>query len=359
MTDPRPMAPGAPSALDRAAPAAGDATAPAPARPAPPPRDRIVVIGRRRAGKTIYLARLYEALWQGCTLVDGRIPAPGEPIDERLKGDRRRVVEMTCRATSGAAHTQFMRVIEELHAGRWPAATLGSSYAELLVTYAGRERLLTALDYPGEVFRKAFMHDSGDPDAAELLAAIDRAAAAIFLIDPAVVAAGGEEAHEDTFGLTQAASRIRQSPGGERVPIAVVLTKTDLNRALLREAGGVREFTRRHFGQMFRSLESASVFASVAVRIAENALGKSVPRADRPAENVVEPLRYCFEMMDAGADQARIREAQRLMQESQWRAAQNEKAESARTTNAWVIFTVAVALLFAVVGVVTWFAVKG
>ena len=73
----------------------------------------------------------------------------------------------------------------------------------------------------------------------------------------------------------------------------------------------------------------------------------------------MEPLRYCFEMMDAGADQARIREAQRLVQESQWRAAQNEKAERARTTNAWVIFTVAVALLFAVVGVVTWFAVKG
>jgi hypothetical protein len=341
-----------------AAPAAGDAVAAAPARPAPPVRDRIVVIGRRRAGKTIFLARLYESLWQGCTLIDGRIPVRGEPIDERARSDRRRVVEMTCRATSGAAHTQFMRVIEELRAGRWPAATLGSSYAELLVTYAGRERLLTALDYPGEVFRKAFMHDSRDPDAVELLAAIDRAAAAIFLIDPAVVAAGGEEAQEDTFGLTQAASRIRQSHGGERVPIAVVLTKTDLNRALLREAGGVREFMRRHFGQMFRTVANASVFASVAVRMSENALGRGVPRAEFPAENVVEPLRYCFEMMDAGADQERIREAQRLAQEAHWRAAQNEKTEKARTTNAWVIFTVAVVLLFTVVGVVTWFAVR-
>jgi len=359
MGDPRLPSGEAPGTVGPPPPPSAESPAPIAVRAQPAVRDRIVVIGRRRAGKTIYLARLYEALWQGCTLVDGRIPAPDEPIDERVKGDRRRVAEMTCRATSGAAHTQFMRVIEELHAGRWPAATLGSSYAELLVTYAGRERLLTALDYPGEVFRKAFMHDSDDPDAVELLAAIDRAAAAIFLIDPAVVAEGGAEAHEDTFGLTQAASRIRQSPGGERVPIAVVLTKTDVNRALLREAGGVREFTRRHFGQMFRSLESASVFASAAVRVAENALGKSVPRAERAAENVVEPLRYCFEMMDAGADQARIREAQRLAQESQWRAAQNDKAEKARTTNAWTIFIVAMVLLFAVVGVVTWVAVQG
>ncbi|MFN5496981.1 MAG: hypothetical protein ACK5C3_10470 [bacterium] len=107
---------------------------------AAPRRDRIVVIGRRRAGKTIYLARLYEALWQGCRLVDGRMLG----ADESPNG--RRVVEMSCRATSGAAHTQFMKVIEELRAGRWPAATVGTSYAELIVTYGGRERVLTALD---------------------------------------------------------------------------------------------------------------------------------------------------------------------------------------------------------------------
>jgi hypothetical protein len=316
-------------------------------------RDRIVVIGRRRAGKTIYLARLYEALWQGCTLVDGRVPAPGESTAGR------KVVEISCRATSGASHTQFMKVIEELRAGRWPAATVGNSYAELIVNYGGRERMLTALDYPGEVFRKAFMSDSDDPDARELLAAIDRAAAAIFLIDPAVVAAGGDESHEDTFGLTQAAARIRGGLDGASVPIAVVLTKSDVNKAFLRESGGVREFAHRHFGQMFRSIERTAVFASVAVRVAENALGRTVPRAEKPAENVVEPLRYCFEMMEVTASEARIREAKRLQAEAQQLAVRGEAEERRRSTNAWIVFIVAVVLLLAAVGIGTWMLVAG
>ena len=317
----------------------------------PPQRDRIVVIGRRRAGKTIYLARLYEALWQGCKLVDGKVLVPGEPTEGRS------VVEISCRATSGAAHTQFMKVVEELRGGRWPAATVGNSYAELVVTYGGRERVLTALDYPGEVFRKAFMNDSEDPDAVELLAAIDRAAAAIFLIDPAVVASGGEDSFEDTFGLTQAAARIRSGADGADVPIAVVFTKSDTNRAFLREAGGVREFASKHFGQMFRSLERTAVFATAAVRVADNGLGRSMPRAERPAENVVEPLRYCFEMMDASADQARVRESKRLRRQADAIAAMKEDSEKQRTTNSWVIFTIAVIVLFAVVGIVTWFTV--
>jgi len=319
---------------------------------APPRRDRIVVIGRRRAGKTIYLARLYEALWQGCKLIDGRMLGADEPPNGR------RVVEMSCRATSGAAHTQFMTVIEELRAGRWPSATVGNSYAELIVTYGGRERVLTALDYPGEVFRKAFMNDSDDPDALELLAAIDRAAAAIFLIDPAVVAAGGAESHEDTFGLTQAAARIRSGVDGATVPIAVVLTKTDANKALLREAGGVREFAHRHFGQMFKSLERTSVFASAAVRVTENALGKPMPRAEKPGENIVEPLRYCFEMMQASAASNQAREAQRIRAEAAATVVRTEVEEQRESTKSWTVFIIAMVMLFGLVGVVTWLALS-
>lgn len=315
-------------------------------------RDRIVVIGRRRAGKTIYLARLYEALWQGCTLVDGRVPAPGESTAGR------KVVEISCRATSGASHTQFMKVIEELRAGRWPAATVGNSYAELIVNYGGRERMLTALDYPGEVFRKAFLEDSSEPDARELLAAIDRAAAVIFLIDPAVVAAGDAESHEDTFGLTQAAARVRASVDGKDVPIAVVLTKSDVNKTLLREAGGVREFARTHFGQMFRSLERTSVFAAAAVRSTASPLGAAVPRADKAPENVVEPLRYCFELMDVSDDQSRVSEARRLQREAQALVARQQQVEQRSATTSWAIFAVAIIMLFAVVGIVTWFVVS-
>jgi hypothetical protein len=312
-------------------------------------RDRIVIIGRRRAGKTIFLARLYEALWQGCTLVNGRVPTPEEA---NAPGKRSQI---SCRASTGAAHTQFMRVVEELKAGRWPAATVGSSYAELIVEYNGREHTLTALDYPGEVFRKAFMGDSDEPDALELLSAIDRAAAAIFLIDPQVVSAGGAESHEDTFGLTQAAARIRSGAGGESVPIAVVLTKYDLNRPLIKEVGGVKEFAKLHFGQLFKSIERTSVFASIAVRVAQNSLGKVVPRADRPAENVVEPLRYCLELMS---------ETPRAVQPSPSQSAaipvgapfgaETDDApqgdgERTRSGVAWMVFAIATIMLFVTV----------
>ncbi len=342
----QPGAPGSPDAKVASAPLGRPATGVA--------RDRIVVIGRRRAGKTIFLARLYEALWQGCTLIDGCVPS---------KNERRAGVEtkMSCRATSGASHTQFMRIAEELRAGRWPAATIGNSYAELRVDYGGREYLLTALDYPGEVFRKAFMGDSTDPDASELISSIDRAAAAIFLIDPAVVAAGGEDAHEDTFGLTQAAARIREGSGGSEVPIAIVFTKCDLNGAFLREAGGVREFAGKHFGQLFRSVEKTSVFASAAVRSVQNGLGKVVPRVDRFPENVVEPLRYCFDSMAAASDRLRVAEVKRMRQEAMKQAAVVELAERRRSTTAWIVFVVAIAALFvvAVVGALVYLEQRG
>lgn len=355
--DPVAAAPVQPPAAVRVASTGGDPTASAAPILAPASvgvRDRIVVIGRRRAGKTIFLARLYEALWQGCTLVDGCLPA---------KSERRAGVEtkMSCRATSGAAHTQFMRIAEELRAGRWPAATIGNSYAELRVDYGGREYLLTALDYPGEVFRKAFMGDSTDPDALELITAIDRAAAAIFLIDPSVVAAGGEEAHEDTFGLTQAATRIREGSGGAAVPIAIVFTKCDLNGAFLREAGGVREFATKHFGQLFKSVEKTSVFASAAVRSVQNSLGKLVPRVDRVPDNVVEPLRYCFDSMASASDRARVAEVKRMRQETLKKVAAEEVAEQKRSTVAWVVFAVAIAGLFvaAIVGTLVYLDQRG
>lgn len=339
------------------APMADGAIAPSPAISAssavPPSRDRIVILGRRRAGKTIFLARLYEALWRGCKLVDGHVLQPGE------QSAGRSVVEMSCRSTTGTAHQQFMRTVEELGRGKWPAATAGNSYAEIVVTHAGREHTVTALDYPGEVFRKAFMADSTDSDAVELREAVDRAAAAILLIDPSVVAAGGEEAQEDVFGLTSAALRIRGSPGGALVPIAIVFTKCDANAPFLREAGGVRAFAAKHFGPLLREVDRTSVFACAAVRVSTNTLGKQVPRVDRAPENVIEPVRYCLSFMERGVDLQRA-QAARTERAKAIRAAQEaEVVERKRSAVAWVVFAVAMAMLIVAVGVAAfWFAMR-
>ncbi len=331
--------------------------APAPSRTivpsGPPVRDRIVILGRRRSGKTIFLARLYQLLWQGCRIVDGKVLAPGEKVAGR------KVIEMSCRSTTGTAHATFMQTAEELGRGKWPAGTSGNTYSEIVVSHAGREHVVTALDYPGEVFRKAFMADSSESDAAELRAAVDRAAAAILLIDPSVVAGGGAEAQEDVFGLTNAALRIRQSPGGELVPIAIVFTKCDVNAAFLREAGGVRAFAAKHFGPLLREIDRTSVFPCAAVRVTTNSLGKQVPRGDKPAENVVEPVRYCLSFMERGADVQRAQQARADRQRAMQEAEEAELAQRKRSAFVWIVFAVAISMLIVSVGVAAfWFAMR-
>ena len=319
----------------------------------PPLRDRIVILGRRRAGKTIFLARLYEALWQGCKVIDGRMLASGE------SSGGRKVVVMSCRTTSGPAHVQFMKIAEELRKGKWPAATSGNTYSEIVVSNGGREHVVTALDYPGEVFRKAFMLESDDPDAVELRMTVDRAAAAILLIDPSVAAGGGDEAQEDVFGLTHAALRIRKSIGGELVPIAIVFTKCDVNAAFLKEAGGVRKFASKHFGQLFREIERTSVFACAAVRVEQNSLGKQVPRAEKPPENIVEPLRYCLDFIERGTDVRRTQVARDQRTEAMRTAQVAETAERKKSAVVWVVFAVAVTmLLVASAAVAFWISMR-
>jgi len=356
-----PISPVRPAALNK--PAAEDVAPPAPKltlSPAameqiatPALRDRIVILGRRGSGKTIYLARLYEALWQGCKLLDGQLLPPGAPSAGRD------VVTMSCRSTSGPAHAQFIRIAEELRAGKWPAATAGNTYAEIVVTHAGREHVVTALDYPGEVFRKAFMLESDDPDAVELRTVVDRAAAAILLIDPSTVSGGGEAAQEDVFGLTQAALRIRKSIGGELVPIAIVFTKCDVNGLFLKEAGGVRKFAAKHFPQLLREIDRTSVFPCAAVRTGQNAMGKPIPRADKPPENVVEPLRYCLDFLERGVDVRRTRAAQAERADAIRKAEDAEHVERKKSAMAWVVFAVAVTMLLVSVGAVAfWLSMK-
>jgi hypothetical protein len=312
----------------------------------PPVRDRIVVLGRRRAGKTIFLARLYEALWNGCTLVEGKIVR----ASERPPGAS--VSRLSCRALTGSADSTFMRIVNDLKAGRWPAATVGSTYAELEVSHNGRTHVVTTLDYPGEVFRKAFMLDSDEPDAVELRHAIDRAAAAILLIDPSVVTSGGEEAREDTFGMTQVAMQIRRSASGANVPIAIVFTKCDQNQAFLKESGGTGEFAKRHFGQLFKGVQRTRVYPCAAVRVQANSMGKMVPAIKKPPINVVEPLLYCIEQIEVGQAIRQQDEHRQQIERDFQEQVEAEETEKDRAVRSWTLFWIAVAVLFG--GVIIW-----
>jgi hypothetical protein len=254
-------------------------------------RDRFIILGHRRAGKTVFLARLYEALWNGCVILGDEVRPRGTPVPAGIEA-----ASMSCHADTGPMHILLMKVIDELGSGRWPSATLGTSHGNLIVTRNGRKREMRTFDYPGEVFRRAFMEDSDDTDALQLRENIDRAAGVVMLVDPGLELQSKEDAREDSFGLFLAARRIRQSPGGSDVPIALVMTKCDdsLNRMLVTEAGGAVAFASRRFPQLLETLGRVRIYAANAVRTRKDALGKVIPSVRKPPSFIVQPIHDCL-----------------------------------------------------------------
>jgi hypothetical protein len=156
-----------------------------------PQRDRIVILGRRSSGKTIYLSSIYAKLWRS---IDG----------------------LTAKALTGSAHKMLMESHDSLKRGEWPQATTQSQRIELELSYRGTKHLMVTLDFAGEMFARAFVNDQTDtPEVKQLIHHIDRAAAVLMLVDPSVIAGEDREAAlEDDFGLVQAVQRIRNWPGG-------------------------------------------------------------------------------------------------------------------------------------------------
>lgn len=295
-------------------------------RPATPTRDRIVILGRRAAGKTIFLARLYDELWQGR---DG----------------------MSVRALNGQSHRACMEVISELKAGRWPPSTLGSTYMELEISLEGERHRLLALDYPGEVFRRAFVDGVDAPDTRELIEHVDHASAVLLLIDPGVAVSGDyDDFIDDDFGMAQAIHRLRDAPEGSRIPVAVLFTKCDLNRAALREAGGLRAFCKRHYRGLLRGVQLFRLYGTVAVHAVPVASGRLIPQLERAPIGVVEPLRFCLEMIrDTHRADDSLRRAEAAAHQRHV-AVMTASTEQRRTIIFW---SIAAALTLFVFGLVT------
>ena len=261
--------------------AAMTASAPSPSRGmgAPLTRDRIVVLGRRKSGKTVYLARLYECLWNS-------------------KG------EIHMGAVDGQTHLGLLSQLDVMQKKRWPASTEIVTHFKIDITYQREKFLMVALDYPGEVFRRAFMEGADEPAVRELLENIDRAAAVIVLVDPGVMFESDliEQADQD-FGLVAAVKRIRDWPGAETVPVAITLTKCDKYRDELESAGGVSRFVKDKYANLYRAAfargRSGMVFACAAVRSKKDGLGKEMPDLSKPPKGLVEPLEFCLKAMRA------------------------------------------------------------
>jgi len=267
-------------------------------------RDAILILGRRRAGKTIYLATLYNTLWKS------------------VRG-------LTMKALSGPAHELLMSIVDQLRRGEWPEATLGTRQLEFLIDDGVRRRLLVAFDYSGEDFRRAFVEeDTKPPQVKKLLNYVDRAAAVILLLDPAVAASGKHsEVVDDDFGMVQAVERIRNWQGGHRVPVAIALTKADRNKSLIQSHGTAPEFVLRHYPALARTLQRVAVFPVSAVQEITDGNGSTVPNRDSIPINIDLPLVNCLETLKQTErrDQRRaaLRSAEAARQESYRREHEN------------------------------------
>jgi len=298
-------------------------------------RDRIVILGRRRAGKTVFLARLYDQLWNSAG-------------------------NLHMRALSGESHLACMEVIEELNAGRWPASTLGSQYTDIEITYNGEKKLLVSLDYPGEVFHRAFVENAETDDARELVDHIDRASACILLIDPAVKQMGElREFVDDDYGMVQAIHRIREWPGGNRVPIVLVLTKCDLNKHLLQSGGGLRSYVAEHFVNLLRAVKKFKIFASAAVFTNAGENGELTPDLNQTPIGVIEPLEYCLHKI-AEQEREEWAKQERDSRERAYKKKEAEEHEAKRKSIMfWAIFWSVATVILGVVGIITWILVNG
>lgn len=237
----------------------------------PTVRDRIVILGRRAAGKTVYLSTLYEKHWKS---LDG----------------------LSMRALSGNVHAECIRVVEGLRQGRWPPATLAARHWDLELTHEGRRRLLVALDYAGELFRRAFVEDDTEShETAELVKHIDSAAAVIILADPSVASGSDVEAKiDDDYGVVQAIHRIRNWPGGDEVPVVLVLTKADEYGPMIKAQGGLERFVSERFPALARLLIRTPIFQVSAVQTVRDDNGPPRPLPNSIPRGIEKPLLYCL-----------------------------------------------------------------
>lgn len=287
---------------------------------AEPTRDRIVILGRRQSGKTVYMASLYAMLWRSLDTI-------------------------TAKALSGTGHAELMSIVETLRAGQWPHATQAMMQIELEVEYKSRRRLMVTLDFAGELFAKAFLLDQGNaPEVKPLLHHIDHAAAVMLLVDPAVaVGQDHQAAMEDDFGLVQAVQRIRNWPGGDAVPIVFVLTKADLHQHILDRFGGPVGFVRAHFPALVRLMKQVPIFQVSAVQSRQNPDGSMQPKADSVHINVEKPLHYCLETIDRNETAEYARREKREQEAILERFEQQEAVKEKRQVR-WL--TVAVISIF-------------
>ena len=163
---------------------------------------------------------------------------------------------------------------------------------------------------------------------------------------------------EDDFGLVQAVQRIRNWPGGDTVPIVLVLTKMDQHQQLLDHHGGGPEFIRKHFPALVRLLKQIPIMQVSAVQVETGPDGKPRPRADSTTINIDGPLQYCLREISTAEQELEARQNEDRNRMMRSRALRDEQARRSQVERRVITAMASItAIGVAAVGLILYFQV--
>ena len=283
------------------------------------PRDMILVIGGPGAGKTVWIARLLDALRTPTTLLNGRIPDG----DTWISGPG----STTVQAEFGDPDTKRSNesVVAALEAKSWPVPTPDAVEHVVDFTLTGEgvrtpRRRLILVDLPGSALLAAFA--PSNPSTLTIGWTVGnqlaRTAAVVLLIDPVRATERSRESIDLANATVAMLEHLRASPEGRSIPVAIVLSKCDRGYKTIMREGGVRQFAERHLGSVLEAVGSARVYVSSATRSRLVSPGYREPSTRRPVENLVEPMHFLLGTIDR-IDAIRRRAALAMQAEAQRR----------------------------------------
>jgi len=312
-------------------------------------RDTILVVGGPASGKTVWIARLLEALRERVVTVGGRIPQEG------VRSSAEASTGIECALRGHRTMESVSTTIALLHQREWPARTPEPVEHEVdfeLTDGRGAlrsRRSVTVTEIPGITLLSAYSPSNPSPWAFQNV--VERAAGVVLVVDPQQAVEDSVQARETMAATIAFLSHLRSSRGGRGVPLTLVLAKCDRARKVISSAGGVRRFVLAHLGDAVKTAGQVRVFVSAASRSRAVDGARREPSVWRPPDNVVEPMLFLLETLDT-LDLVRRRRAERMLALEE--AAANEpsrvpiahaRKQRVLRATAWSVFAIATLLL--------------
>ncbi|MFM1868055.1 MAG: Double-GTPase 2 [Planctomycetota bacterium] len=327
---------------------------------APIARDTILVLGGPGAGKTVWIARLLDALRTPTTLFNGRI-SDGEGWSSGSGSST-----LHCEFADAVTKRRNESTNDALAARQWPPSTQDpvEHVVDFVITGEGIKtprRRITLVDLPGSALLAAFA--PSNPSTLTIGWTVGnqlaRTAAVVLLIDPTKAVERTRESIDLTNATVAMLEHLRASPEGRSIPLAIILSKGDRGYKTIMKEGGVRLFAERHLRAILDAAGAARLYIASATRSRLVAPGYREPSTRRPVENLIEPMYFLLGTIDR-IDAIRRRAAMVMQADARRRgagetagfaAAERSNARARKLeipAYAWVIFSAGM-LLFVLV----------